>query len=372
MADPYVVTLGITGATTIVYEILLIRWWAWLTPERRRGQAFNAWTLAAVLAFAQYFLAGYLHNVSQMPQQAGEFEAIQLVIVALTTIPGAVALVGRVIRPKTPEDQQRSQAFLPGGAQATESPVRRDLRRKLSHVVQFAAIVAIDVLGFYALVFIFQLPLTPEWRLELWGYGPKEFFTFSWTWEGWVVPGKYIAVSRLVIFSFFYCLTFTMLTSELCRHTRSWRYGFDAIVHRTLRPNEVDGIAAYALFPAGFVLASIFLPYFGIIGTCAGWCLGDMAASQVGMRRGRHQFPHQKKTWEGLAAGTAVTFGASVAFLGIPWAVILAILFASADLLTEKPIPISDNLLLPILAVVVFTGLQMVGIQVAPIFISLV
>jgi dolichol kinase len=160
-----------------------------------------------------------------------------------------------------------------------------------------------------------------------------------------------------------------MLTSELCRQSHSWRYLFDTAVYKSLRADEAPRIAAYAFFLAGYMFACIFLPYFAVVGLLAGGCLGDLAASQIGLRWGRHHFSHQSKTLEGWFAGIVVTYLASVLFLGFTLALVYLVLFAIVDFCTEKPIPISDNLLFPIMGILAFTLFSYLGVMPAPRFL---
>ncbi len=374
MPPDYVTTLAINLAINVIYGFLVLRDWRRQPQETRKVQTLNTLGIVVALAFAQYFLAGYFYNMTRLK---GEWnipvDPLPIVFMIITTLPGVIALVLRAIKPKTTERSNELRELVPPQQGVNQSTIRRDLLRKGTHVAIFIAIFAIDQIAYYLFDIVFNDPFTlTEVRLLAWGYGAEShYILFEWRWEDWLNPGWSIAPSRIIVFGFLYCLTLIMLTGELCRHSRRWRFVFEKAIHRTMRPRELDRMGAYALFAAGFLLASLFLPYFGILGMLAGWSLGDLAASQVGMRWGRHRIRQQDKTWEGLIAGALVTFVAAWPFLGLAWAGVLTAAFVGSDLLTERPIPMSDNMLLPMVGVVVFTILQVAGIFVAPVFVAL-
>ncbi len=369
--EAYIIVLIITGIITAFYSALLLRLWWKMESERRKTQALNIWILVIALGFAQYFIAGHLYNMSQFPILLSSFDPLVPLLLIESAVPGGFALFIRIFKKKTPERAQYLHTVMEKQGTTARDIVRRDWKRKLTHIVQFLAIFAIDFIGFSILAALFSQGLSISYlRLEYWGVGEENYLGFSWSWNGWAVSNAYISGFRLLFFNFFYCLTFFLLTSELCRNSVSWSYMFDKIVYKNLRAREEPTIAAYALFPVGYMFACVFLPYFTVVGLLAGGCLGDLTASQVGLRWGRHQFPHQHKTWEGLIAGCLVTFLASLAFIGIGGALIFLVLFGVIDYLTEKPIPISDNLLLPISGIFAFTLATSLGISLWPIFIT--
>ncbi len=373
MISSYILTLAINIGINATYAILVLRNWRRQPPEIRKLQTLNTLCIIIALGFTQYFLAGYFYNLSQNRSSANFYSnVLSIVFIAITVLPGGIALVYRVIKPKTPENVEEIRAIISSQANSPHSVVQHDLLRKGTHVIIFIAIFAIDMIGFYILVTIFKDPYPLRFlRLEEWGYGLNNYIIFAWSWGDWIGMNLVVPAARIIVFGVLYCLTLLFLTSELCRLSHHWHYLFEKAVLRTLRTRELDRMGAYALFAAGFLLASLFLPYFGIMGMLAGWSLGDLAAAQVGMRWGRHHILNQDKTWEGLLAGALLTFVASLPFLGLVWAGTLTAAFVGIDLLTEKPIPMSDNLLLPVVGAVLFTILMAAGISVESIFIAL-
>jgi dolichol kinase len=371
----YLYLIAITGIISAIYGLLLIRDWWKSGPTERRRQALNVWTLLPIMALAQYFVAGYLFNLSQPVETwTKDFDPLILIFAGLIAAPGGLALLVHAVRKKTPEYAERMQELLQYAPDNRKEAIKRDFTRKITHIIQFGVIFAIDLIGFNILTALFPTPETiQQSRLIFWGIAPGvNYITFSWTWAGWGDPSAQVGESRVLFFAFFYCLFYFMITSELCRHSERWRFLFDRTIHKSLRRDEAGRkIASYALFPAGYMFACLFLPYFAVVGIIAGGCLGDLAASQVGMRWGRHRFPHQHKTWEGLAAGSIVTFCAGLLFLGPIWALILAGCFAFVDLISEWPVPMSDNLLFPIVCTVVFCLLPLAGLQISPLIIAM-
>lgn len=364
------IVLVVTGAITAIYLALLLRLWWQMTPVNRKAQALNMMILVISLGFAQYFIAGHLYNMSQVPVLLNDLDPLVPLFLAESAVPGGIAIFLRVVWKKTPARVQHLQEKVANRGKDSHDIIHQDWVRKISHVAQFLAIFAIDFIGFSILAAIF-----PGWgsfsfrKLDFWGLGGGDYLGFSWTWDGWANSTAFISASRLLFFNVFYCLTFFMLTSELCRHSRSWRYLFDTTVHKILRVEETPQIAGYAFFPAAYMFACIFLPYFAVLGLLAGGCLGDLASSQAGLRWGRHHFSHQSKTWEGLFAGMVVTFLASLLFLGFTLALVYLILFAFVDFCTEKPVPISDNILLPLMGILAFTLCSFLGITPAPLYL---
>ncbi|HEU0298159.1 MAG TPA: hypothetical protein VFR37_01870 [Longimicrobium sp.] len=115
------------------------------------------------------------------------------------------------------------------------------------------------------------------------------------------------------------------------RATRTWlrgheRHGFAGATYMA-----VAYALAFAVFPRPVAVAGML--YNG---------LGDAAAALVGKRFGRHRTAWGK-SWEGYAAGLAVSLAVGLAIPGIPLAgaVLGALAAATLEFL---PLPIDDNL----------------------------
>jgi len=119
-----------------------------------------------------------------------------------------------------------------------------------------------------------------------------------------------------------------------------------------LSEDEKRGYGTYLYFAIGQMFAAFLCPpmvFFAILGMSS---IGDLMASQVGIRHGkRHISWNQKKTWEGTIAATISCFFICLFFIGIIWGVIFSIAFLLFDLFTGKGfrnVNLSDNLLIPI------------------------
>ncbi|HMF32727.1 MAG TPA: hypothetical protein VKK79_14985 [Candidatus Lokiarchaeia archaeon] len=373
MRGTYLDLIAVTGVMTAIYSFLLLLTWWHSEPANRKAQELNVWTLLPIMGLSQYFIAGYLFNMSQSPVRSIlGMDAFIVAYLAMTAGPGIIAILLRLVKKKTPERVLKLKELQTYEQENKAEAIHRDLVRKISHIIQFAAIFAIDFIGFAVATAFYGVDINQTlFRLDFWGYGTVKYLTFPWSLAEWGNINARVSTARILLFDFFYCLFFVMLTSELCRHSATWQYPFDTAVHKSIRRDEGGRIASYVLFPAGYLFACMFLPYFAVIGILAGGCLGDLAASQVGMRWGRHCFPHQRKTWEGLVAGSVVTFLASFLFLGVIWAIVLVGCFIFVDFVTEKPIHMSDNLFFPLVGIIIFNLLTFLGIQIAPIIITM-
>nr|MDO8108981.1 phosphatidate cytidylyltransferase [Candidatus Sigynarchaeota archaeon] len=131
----------------------------------------------------------------------------------------------------------------------------------------------------------------------------------------------------------------------------------------TFRKKEKSSMADFVVMFASLLLMIIILtfnPAYKLQGTfvCfAGFCslcFGDTAGVFVGKSIGKHPFPfYKKKTWEGAIAGTGISFLCALLFVSWPFAFLVAGLYLLVDMITPR-LPISDNLLIPVLIALVF------------------
>jgi len=155
-----------------------------------------------------------------------------------------------------------------------------------------------------------------------------------------------------VLFYFFYAFCFIMLANEFTRKNTQFVFPFNYMSKLLLSEDEKDGYGTYLYFAIGQMFAAFICPpmvFFAILGMSS---IGDLMASQVGIRRGKHQISwNQKKTWEGTIAATFTCFFICFFFIGVIWGLIFSISFLLFDVFTGKGfrnINLSDNLLIPI------------------------
>ena len=155
-----------------------------------------------------------------------------------------------------------------------------------------------------------------------------------------------------VLFFFFYLLFILMIVNEYTRKSPRAVLPFNYISRILLREEEVAGYGSYVYFAIGHLFASFFCPpmvFFSILGMSS---IGDLVASQVGMRKGKSKIAcNVNKTWEGTIAAAITCFLICFFFVGIVWGVIFSCTFVIFDMITGKGfrnLDLSDNLLVPI------------------------
>jgi len=152
-----------------------------------------------------------------------------------------------------------------------------------------------------------------------------------------------------ILFFFFYILCMFMLSNEFSRKSKRFYFPFTFFTKIYLSEKEKQNYGTYLYFAIGQMFAAFVCPpmvFFMILGTAS---LSDLMTSQIGIRFGKkHIIWNQNKTWEGTIAGILVTFLLGFLFVGFVWSLIFTILFLFIDIFTEKPINLSDNLLIPI------------------------
>ncbi|MEE9379426.1 MAG: hypothetical protein V3V33_15480 [Candidatus Lokiarchaeia archaeon] len=152
-----------------------------------------------------------------------------------------------------------------------------------------------------------------------------------------------------LLFFIFYILCLFMLANEFTRKSRFLSFPFNLFSKVYLSKEEQEKYGTYLYFAIGQMFAAFICPpmvYIAILGISS---ISDLMTSQIGIRLGKkHIAWNQVKTWEGTIAGMITTFVMSFFFVGLFWSIIFSIIFFEIDMLTNKPINVSDNLLIPI------------------------
>jgi dolichol kinase len=140
-----------------------------------------------------------------------------------------------------------------------------------------------------------------------------------------------------------------MLANEFTRKSRQFSFPFTFFTKIYLSEKEKQNYGTYLYFAIGQMFAAFVCPpmvFFTILGIGS---ISDLMTSQIGIRFGKTNISWNKiKTWEGTIAGTLSTFLLGFLFVGIFWSLIFTFAFLIIDIFTDKPINISDNLLIPI------------------------
>ncbi|NHJ21337.1 MAG: hypothetical protein EAX91_10360 [Candidatus Lokiarchaeota archaeon] len=151
-----------------------------------------------------------------------------------------------------------------------------------------------------------------------------------------------------LLFFFFYGFCFIMLANEFTRKSKWSGFPFNFLCRVLLCEEEKRSYGTYLFFAIGQMVAALMTPpmvFFTILGISS---LADLATSQIGIRIGKNKIKwNNDKSWEGSIAGVIVCFIICILFLGIFWALIFTIAFFVFDVFTNKPLNVTDNLLIP-------------------------
>ncbi len=127
------------------------------------------------------------------------------------------------------------------------------------------------------------------------------------------------------------------------------------ITQHAASQSELHGFAAAPLyFALGILLTLIFFPTLAGAAAIAIFCLGDSAASLFGGLISDSLPFNKGKTWEGSLAGFFFAFLAGTFFVSPPLALAGAAIAMTIEVL---PLPVNDNVLVPL-----FTGLALTGL----------
>ncbi|MFX0103379.1 MAG: phosphatidate cytidylyltransferase [Candidatus Hodarchaeota archaeon] len=128
-----------------------------------------------------------------------------------------------------------------------------------------------------------------------------------------------------------------------------------------LRKKEKNSMADFVVMLVSIEMMIILLtfnPEYKLQGHYAAFAIimsvsiADTMAVFVGKTLGKHHFsPRAKKTWEGAIGGFLTSFGLSMLFSDWYFALIVGGVYLLVDLITPK-IPISDNILIPLLSAI--------------------
>lgn len=158
-----------------------------------------------------------------------------------------------------------------------------------------------------------------------------------------------------VIFFVFYILCLVMIANEFTRKSKHLAFPLNLLPNLIISDEEKRSYGTYLYFCIGNMFAAFICPpmvFFAILGMSA---IGDLMTSQIGIRYGKHHISwNRDKTWEGSLAGVLTSFVICFIFIGPLYSLILTGAFLIIDVITHKPLNITDNLLIPIGTSVVF------------------
>lgn len=248
-----------------------------------------------------------------------------------------------------PENQQKITAKL-------------DLRRKGMHMFFSIMIFSITLIA-AELTRLLQPFITDQNFLSMFWEIQETFYFLNL----WTHPNQTYMIGRLHLPLFFtgYIGTVISMWLDMLRFSDRWWIPARNTVLHFSRKKELDRMPSFVPFFLAICFVSVFLPPIPIFGIMIVMIFADAAASQFGIRFGRHHIPWiPKKTWEGTIAGTIVAL-LSIIFVGWIWGLIAMGIFLLIDLVTDHPIEISDNILIPTILCIIFLILEIYGFHYA-------
>ena len=232
------------------------------------------------------------------------------------------------------------------GKRKSWSKAKKDSLRKINHVFIFIGLLVIWYIGLYIAILITGSSdrMIPDENNMLLQYlklvnEPDSIFEVLFSF-GWFF---------YLLFFFFYLLCMFMLANEFTRKSKIVSFPFNVFTKFYLTEEEQSSYGSYLYFGIGQMFAAFISPPMILLAILGIGSISDLITSQVGIRYGKtHISWNKRKTWEGTIAGTLITFVICFFFIGIVWSFIFSIVYLIFDILTNKPIKISDNLLIPI------------------------
>ncbi|MCL2642754.1 MAG: hypothetical protein FWD52_04505 [Candidatus Bathyarchaeota archaeon] len=165
-------------------------------------------------------------------------------------------------------------------------------------------------------------------------------------------------IGLLPVIIFISGLSIVYLISELARLNGKNLPLISAITRHAASQSELYGFVAAPLYYAiGILLTLIIFPFPASAAAIAIFTLGDSVASIVGGSLGIKLAFNKGKTLEGSLSGFACAFLASCLFVA-PW---IAVIGAAIAMIVEYlPLPINDNVLIPIVTATVLMLLLLI------------
>ncbi|MFX0002787.1 MAG: hypothetical protein ACFE9C_00435 [Candidatus Hodarchaeota archaeon] len=236
------------------------------------------------------------------------------------------------------------------------SKAKKDTLRKLNHILIFTGLLVVWYIGLF-LANIYtgtSAGMIPEENNMLLLYlrifnNPNSIsqvlFSLGWFYY--------------ILFFFFYIMFLFMISNEFARKSKKIYFPFTFFTRIYLSEKERQNYGTYLYFSIGQTFAAFVCPpmvFFMILGTGS---ISDLMASQIGIRFGKRNIKwNQNKTWEGTIAGSLITLILGFLFVGIYWSVIFTLVFLLIDISTDKPLDISDNLLIPVVFSLIYLSIR--------------
>ena len=247
----------------------------------------------------------------------------------------------------------------------TKNKQKIDYRRKFWHIFVFLLVISILILGRRYLVSQVNGTLWVEHYQQL----LDGFFDYT---DGTkfidnIFIRKTPPMGQSMVVIFMYGMVEFMFTIELTRLSGGIFFLFQKKVQSIMREKELNTFGSYTHFATGFLIVSWILPPFPFLAVMCIGSFADPTANIIGMKFGRKRYSWNGKSIEGTIAGSVVAFGTMIFFVGWVYALIGAVVFAISDIITPKPLEVSDNLLMPIIITPIFVLLTALGLPYIPL-----
>ncbi len=170
---------------------------------------------------------------------------------------------------------------------------------------------------------------------------------------GWLASGHMAALTAL------FCVLFLLLPVEMLRlRFPELDYPFKQTITSMLRERERGLFGAHYYIAATLPLAVLWLTsdsrtwdttLYAVLAMLGVTIFADAASALFGVRWGKKKWPHHPgKSYIGTVGGSAVALLVALPFVGLPMAIVSALVFFLVDVLAPVPFSISDNILNPV------------------------
>ena len=291
------------------------------------------------------------------------FPVFLLILILIPTILGLTLLISSIsvlIYKKLKGNNAKLQEFKTKKSEKFKltSSAKKDNYRKINHVFIFFGMLIVWFIGVYSVY-------SASGSLK--GMIPDENDMGALYLQILTQPGGFsnsllaLGWFYYILFFFFYGFFFFMFVNEISRKSLHLSFPTNLFTTLFLTEKEKNRYGSYFYFAVAHLFASFITPplvYFAILGISS---LADLSASQVGIRYGKRKISwNSNKTWEGCIVSGLVSFLICFIFIGIWWSIIFSIIMIIVDLLTTKPLDVSDNLLIPLISSVTYVLIRTV------------
>ncbi len=169
----------------------------------------------------------------------------------------------------------------------------------------------------------------------------------------------WLAASHMVALTILLCVLFLLLPVEMVRlRFPDLSYPFKGTITSMLREREAGLFGAHYYISATLPLAVLWLTadtstwnttLYAVLAMFGITVFADTASALVGIRWGKRKWPHHPgKSYAGTIGGSIVALLVALPFVGLPMAIVSALVFFLVDVLAPVPFSISDNILNPV------------------------